>query len=166
MPLPQMLIDRTRHLPGLWLALFFMAYPNRTFEYLFSNAIGMGDKEAFAWGITLAGGDYHLAPHLPHHAGGPRDGKAFESMGTAQFAPDGMLLFMHANRRDWRCDRVPKRLSVADYRYKELLGVGPLADYLRSEVWQATGGPHWGAGDFEATVWVLTRGFCAAIASA
>ena len=162
---PQLVIDRTRHLPGLWLALFFMAYPNRTFEYLLSNSAGIGDKESFAWGITAAGGDYAMILHGVRAVGTNFEGAGFEGNAMAQTAPDGQLLFMHANRHEWTCAGVPPQLGERDHRFPEGIGLGHLRGYFQSKDWLGTGGPKWGAGDFEATVWALTRGYCDAIRS-
>lgn len=160
----QMVIDRSQHLVGLWLALLFMAYPNRTLEHLLSNTAGMGDKEAFAWGVTAAGGDYAMTPHAVRAAGTTFEGEGFRGNAMAQSAPeDGLLLFLHANLREWDCAGVPRTLGERDHRFTQVTGLGELREYLRSDAWVATGAPRWGAGDLEATLWAVTRGMCAAL---
>ena len=160
----QLAVDRARHLPGLFTALFLMAYPNRTLEWMLCHSMGIGDKEPFAWGITLAGGDYHMVPY-PVRLGGVREpGKAtMKSVAMVQRGLDGQLHFIHCNHCDWSCRALPHTITPQDHRFTEVDGLGSLHDYFRSPDWLQTGGPRWGAGDFESTLWAVTWGHCTLI---
>ena len=159
----QLAVDRARHLPGLFTALFLMAYPNRALEWMLCHSLGVGDKEPFAWGITLAGGDYHMVPYPVRWGGVPGSGHGVTHVAMAQSGIDGELHFMHCNHREWTCAWLPRSMTSKERRFPTVEGRGPLQEYFRSPGWLETGGPRWGAGDLESTLWAITRGHCSLI---
>ena len=130
----QLLIDKARHWDALMLALFIQAYPSYTIAFLIHDRIGQGDKENFAWAVTVMGGDYFVTDSEP--------GMIFAANGDpwhtfAHVGVDGLLSFAHTARPEWDCKHVPRRLDAYETRWVTYGPPGkdpvPLARYLKTE---------------------------------
>jgi alpha 1,2-mannosyltransferase len=94
----QMVLDKTRHLRTLLLAVYYNIWgPKWYYELLSQGALGQGDKETFLAAAVVLGTDWYRVKTSVESVGyRKRRGNEFRATGMTQFW-EGKPAFMHAN---------------------------------------------------------------------
>jgi len=94
----QLLLDKSRHLKTLLLAVYYNLFgPGYFYELLSQGALGQGDKNTFESAAVVLGAPHYRVKDLPQVIG-RYDAFAFKGSAIIQMAPEsGQPAFIHAN---------------------------------------------------------------------